>query len=57
MNGRSNNPLVVQFMRLDISADLHQNPEVGSDAREGKELLVTSEQAGKEQKVSSSLSL
>ena len=42
MNGSSKNPVIVQSMRLDVSAGLQYNwnpKEVGFNAREGMDLL------------------
>lgn len=51
-NGRSKNLVIVQSMRLDVSAgqfSIHMNPkEVGSNASEGVALLARLQQAGKD---------
>lgn len=50
MNGRSQNPVVVQFLRLDVPAGLQYMPpeEVGSRASEGMDWLTRREQMGYE---------
>lgn len=61
MNGKSNNTVIAQSLKLDVSAclvfSIYWNHEVNSNASDGMDLLGRQEQAGKEQNFPISMSL